>query len=116
MAVKPFNISQLSPTALTITWDNLQNGDTGEVLPITQWSITGITITGTKGVNGQLAFEFALLPDPVEWLSGFPFSDFPTTQTPDMRTYGAFRPNITDGDSSTDLRLTLNLMPFGKNI
>lgn len=116
MAVKPFILSQLTPRGLTVRWEDLENGDTGEVLPIAQWSITGFSITGVKGSDGALAFEFGVSESPTYWLTGSPFTDIPTTQTPDMRLYGAFRPNITDGDGSTSLILTVNLMPFGKNI
>lgn len=116
MAVKDFTLNYVTRSTMSVTWSNLQNGDTGEILSASQWSIVAFEITGTKGTGGELAFDFSASAGSSYWKEATPFSDVPTYQETTQFVNGAFRPNITGGDGSTDLALTVILMPYGKNI
>lgn len=116
MATKSYSVLLATPTTLIVKWDNLQNGDIGDYFPCSQWALNSYSITGVKGAGGEVSLEFGTGVSPTDWRSGTPISAVPTTQDPSFLTNGAFRPNITNGDGSTNLKFMMTLMPYAKNI
>jgi len=111
MSVVNYTIEQLTPTTLVVSWNGLQNGDTGAVLPISQWVTVGYTVTGTQGAGGNIDFQFGTTPSTTEWLSSGIYTD-PSVHYDNESTFGAFQPTVTAGDDTTNLNLTVTLMPF----
>jgi len=116
MAVKSYTIDQITPTTMSVTWRNLQNGDTGEPLPTSQWSVVAFEISGMGGAGGALDLQTAISANPAVWSTGSGFTTFPTFQTTSREVNGGLRPAVLNGDGTTDLDITVTLMPYGKNI
>lgn len=107
MSVIPYTIEQITPVSVVCTWAGLHNGDTGTPIPIQGFASKHGTLSGIRGVGGQLDLEISSSSQIPAWslvssLTTVP-SDFgSTTFVPSL-----FRPNVSAGDGSTNLTLTV---------
>ena len=96
-----------------VVWPNLANGDTGDPVTLPKYADRTVQIVGnTWGVSGSVTLEGSL--DGTNW---FPLTDLLGTDI----TYTAnkletitelvqyVRPNVTNGDGTTDITVTLLL-------
>lgn len=116
MAVKDYELLEVTPTTIIVKWSSLQNGDTGNPLPVSQWGVSALSVSGVQGTGGVLTLELAQETSPVFWKQTTPFGVYPSYLEPNIIVNGAFRPNITSGDGTTSLTMVATLLPYGKNI
>jgi hypothetical protein len=110
MAVKALSRSSQGGGVELITWAALANGDTGEPLAMSQLPDKTVQLTGTLSTGGEMTLQGS--NDNTNW---FTLSDAGGTDIVLTALDGVtvmenplyVRPNITNGDGSTDLTVIL---------
>lgn len=117
MSVTNYTVEQLSPGGITVTWSGLHNGDTGLPLVLQGYAYVYQVLTGTQGTNGEVTLQRSVSSTTPVWGSNSPISVVPTnTSGGNNLVPGAVRPNVTNGDGTTNLTFTLALVPVQATI
>lgn len=110
MAVKSATYELRDDSVVVITWSGLGNGDTGAPATIGRYEGKTVQVTGTFGSGGNVDIEgsndnsnWGTLTDESGNTSAF------TDETPKFIQQSPLymRPNVSAGDSNTDLTVTL---------
>lgn len=115
MATVNYQLEQVSQNNVIVTWANLANGDTGEKFPAVGYSIGAWEITGTSGsgLAGKVWQAYSVL-NPVYTSSvSFTSSNVPGRVTGENggANSGSLYPEVTTGDETTDITITMVLVP-----
>lgn len=116
MATVNYQLEQISPPSIVVTWPNMANGDVGQVLPNTAaYTLAAVALSGTPGTGLQVNVEQAYSPDNPVFVRTTQYShtDVPgnfAVQT--AQNLGLARPNVVAGDGTTDVTVTFVLSPI----
>lgn len=109
MAVRSVDVDQMLQANL-VTWSGLLNLDTGEAYEAAEFADRAAQVTGTFGVGGTVSIEgsndgtnWAILADP----QGTPLTFTATKIEQLLESPRYIRPNVTAGDGSTALVVTV---------
>lgn len=106
------NVQMSESFGRRVVWTPLLNGDTGEPVRIPTDSDRTIQLTGTLSVGGELTMEGSLEETPTTWfiLNDVAGADIVLTVLDGLTVLENVtwvRPNITGGDGSTSLSVTM---------
>lgn len=96
--------------AVLYTWSGLLNGDTGNAVEMPEYGDRTFQVTGTFGTGGTVVLQGS--NDGTNWVSltdpqGNAISKTAAAMETVMETPRYVRPNITAGDGSTSLAVTI---------
>lgn len=112
MSVVNFELEQITPTTIIVTWAGLHNGDTGQPLPITGYAERGQAATGTPGSGIQINIETSSSGLNPYFTDQHSISTVPSRSdaASDDIAFSLVRPNVVSGDGSTNVTVTLVLV------
>lgn len=113
MAVRNATVYNIGPGVVKVEWTGLLNGDTGRAEDLTRYPDKTAQVKGTFGAGGSVNIEgsndggttFAILNDSRG--EGNPLTLTATDLRLILENAGLIRPNVTAGDGTTNLTVTI---------
>lgn len=115
MAVVNYEIEQVNPKVITVTWKNLANNDTGQPLHAPGYVVLREQKSGTNGSGPDLhvIVQGTVSEANQPWVNVSDSASLPSQNNTYM--FGnSVRPTVTGGDGSTDANVTLVLVPVAE--